>query len=408
MKILFYNHTGKVSGAEKVLLMILARLDRDRFAPVLACPGNGPLAEMARKHNIRAINLQALEARFTWNAYKLCRYVASFARVIRRARRLVIDEQPDIVHANSIRAGLVMSAATFGLETPVVWHTHDILPRHPFSYAIRFFAFASARTSILAVSQAVADRFRSRLGRWFRRRIPITVIHNAVELERFQPNSETKSEIRHALGFNDTDQLVGIVGHLTPNKGQVELIEAFAKLSRSAPDAILLVIGEPLFNRGTDYAESLVRAANSLGVADRIQFLGSREDVPAIMQGLDLLVVNSRTEAFPLTVLEGLASGTPVLATAVGGIPEIIRHRENGWLVPARDEKALPDALLKLLSDAKLREQLGQAGRREAVARFSTERFLGEIHSLYRGAHRHGETPHRARAESLKAELTVD
>ncbi len=407
MKVLYYNHTGQVSGAERVLLMILSRLDRSRFEPVVACPAEGRLIGMVSELGIRTIGLEQLEARFTWRVSQLFRYLASFARVIRNARSLIIDEQPDVIHANSIRAGLVMSAASYGLATRVIWHAHDILPRHPLSIAIRFFACASGRNSILAVSQAAAGRFRGFLIRWFARRVPIRVIHNAVDVERFQPNSESRRETRQALGLTEKDKVVGIVGHLTPAKGQLELIEAFAAISREIPDAVLLVIGEALFNRNDDYLKSLRRAASLCASADRVRFLGTRDDVPALMRGLDLLVVNSHTEAFALTVLEGLASGTAIVATAVDGTPEMIRHGENGWLVPARDQQTLAAAMLLLLGDQNLREQLGVNGRRDAIARFSIERFATEIHSFYRGILESGTTPHES-ARRLEAKLTAD
>ena len=407
MKVLYYNHTGQVSGAERVLLMILSRLDRGRFEPVVACPAEGRLIGLVRELGIRTIGLERLEARFTWRVGKLFQYLASFARVIRNARSLIIAERPDVIHANSIRAGLVMSAASIGLATPVIWHAHDILPRHPFSTAIRFFACASGRNSILAVSQAAAGRFRGILIRWFPRRIPIKVIHNAVDLERFQPNSESRREIRLALGLTEKDKVVGIVGHLTPTKGQLELIQAFNAISCETPDAVLLVIGESLFNRSDDYMESLKRAASLCAGKDRVRFLGARDDVPALMRGLDLLVVNSHTEAFALTVLEGLASGTAILATAVDGTPEMIRHKENGWLVPARDQQTLAAAMLLLLGDQNLREQLGSNGRRDAVARFSTERFATEVHAFYRGILESGTTPHES-TRKLEVKLSPD
>ncbi len=407
MKVLYYNHTGQVSGAERVLLMILSRLDRSRIEPVVVCPAEGRLIGMVRDLGVRTIGLAQLEARFTLSVRRLFQYLASFARVISNARALIIDEQPDIIHANSIRAGLVMSAASFGLATPVIWHAHDILPRHPLSIAIRFFACASRRNSILAVSHAAARQFRGSLIPWFSRRVPIRVIHNAVDLEHFQPNSESRREIRRALGFGEKDKVVGIVGHLTPNKGQLELIEAFAAISREISDAVLLIVGESLFNRGLEYEKLMMRAATSFAIMDRVRFFGSRDDIPELMQAFDLLVLNSRTEAFPLTALEGLASGRPVLATAVGGTPEMIRHGENGWLVPARDQQTLAEAMLLLLGDRNLREQLGSNGRRDAIARFSIERFATEIHSFYRGLLESGTTPHES-ARRLEVKLSAD
>jgi len=408
LKILFYNHTGTVSGAERVLLTILGQLDRDGYEPVVVCPENSRLMEMTRAAGVRTREFQALEARFTWRVDRMIRYLLSFAAVIRSARNVVRDEAPDAIHANSIRAGLVMSAATLGLRVPVIWHAHDILPRHPLSTAIRLFACTTSQNRILAVSQAVADRFRGVLLRPLTHRVPITVIHNGVDLDRFQPDENAGQEIRKELGLSATQPVVGIVGQLTPRKGQLELIEAFAQVTREIPDSLLLIIGEPLFNRDAEYATELKRVAHSLGIADRVCFLGSRDDVPKVMQGLDVLAVNSHQEPFALTVLEGLASDTAVLATAVGGTPEMIRHRENGYLVYSRNRKELSNAILALLRDKNLRHQLGRNGRFDAIAKFSIDRFMKEIESLYRGVFESGKTPQYENAAAFEVKLSAD
>ncbi len=392
MKILFYNHTGQISGAERVLLIILAGGDRRRFIPAVLCPADGPLMNKVRELGVKTIAIDRLDARFTLRLDRLADYAASFVRLIRAARAAVIKEAPDIIHANSIRAGLVMSAATIRLDVPVVWHVHDLLPRHVLSTAIRLFAAASRRNRIVAVSRAVANRFQGQLIHSFRGRVE--TIYNAVDIERFYPDPRSRKEIRRALGI-EAAKVIGIVGQLTPRKGQLELIEAFAETSREFPDTVLLIVGEPLFNRDAEYAKSVANAARSAGVADRILFLGQREDTPAVMRGLDLLVVNSRTEPFGLTVIEAMASGVPVLATAVDGIKEIVRHGENGWLVKSLDRGALVKAMLTLLRDQSLRRQLGREGRREAIARFSTKRFLTEVEELYCDVLESGELPQR-------------
>ena len=404
MKILFYNHTGKVSGAERVLLMILAGLDRIRFDSVVMCPADGRLTRMVSELGRRTVSIQPLKARFTMRAGRLAKYVASFVRLIRAARTAVINETPDIIHANGIRAGLVMSAATFGFRVPVIWHVHDLLPRHPLSTAIRLFACGSRRNRIVAVSQAVARRFEGRLSRAFRGRVE--TIHNAVDVEQFCPDPLSRRETRRALGL-EAATVVGIVGQLTPRKGQLELIEAFAEVSRAVPDIVLLVVGEPIFNRDGEYAKSLARAAGRLGIADRIRFLGARDDIPAIMRAMDLLVVNSRVEPFGLTVIEAMASGTAVAATAVDGIKEIVRHGQNGWLVSGRDRRSLVEALFTLVRDRKLRERLSEEGRRDAEARFPTYRFLNQIEAAYRD--KLALIGHSAmRARNLRTELSAD
>src|SRR5437764_2825120 len=149
--------------------MTLAGLDRGRFDPVVLCPAEAQLIQMINDLRIKTAGMDPLAARFTWRPDRLIRYFASFARVIRMARAAVVREAPDLIHANSIRAGLVMSAATVGLGIPIVWHAHDLLPRHPLSTVIRLFALASRRNLIIAVSRAVSDRFRGELLRWFPR-----------------------------------------------------------------------------------------------------------------------------------------------------------------------------------------------------------------------------------------------
>ncbi|HEV2903538.1 MAG TPA: glycosyltransferase family 4 protein, partial [Pyrinomonadaceae bacterium] len=322
-------------------------------------------------------------ARFTWRPDLLLRYLLSFAQVIREARKLVIEEAPDAIHANSIRAGIVMAAATIGLRVPVVWHAHDILPRHPLSTIVRLFALLTSRNCILAVSNAVARRFRGIVLRPFASRVRIRMIHNAADLESFKPELQVRAKTRVALGLHETQAVVGIVGQLTPRKGQLELIEAFAKVAREFPQAVLLIAGEPLFNRDEEYAEQLYKTSASLGITDRVRFLGARSDVPKLMQAMDVLVVNSHEEPFGLTVLEGLASGIAVISTAVGGTPEMITNGENGCLLPARDNEALAESLITLLHESELRAWLGRNARKVAEARFSTNRFRREVDAFY-------------------------
>lgn len=197
------------------------------------------------------------------------------------------------------------------------------------------------------------------------------------------------------------------MGQLTPRKGQLELIEAFGELLRAVPDTILLVVGEAIFNRDGEYAASLERAAQRLGVTDRIRFLGAREDIPAIMRALDLLVINSSVEPFGLTAIEAMASGTPVLATAVDGICEIVRHGESGWLIGARDSRSLVERLFTLVRERHLRERLAEEARRDVVTRFSTGRFMDEIEGVYRNM-RAAVGQSAARPRKLRRELSAD
>jgi glycosyltransferase involved in cell wall biosynthesis len=380
MKILFYNHTGQASGAEYLLLMILSRLDREKFEPVIVCPEAGPLTKLATELATPVEAVAGLQARFTWRLDRLAGYLGSFVRVVHEFRQKVVSINPDIIHANSIRAGLVATAATVGLKTRVVWHLHDLLPRHPLSTAVRVFAFLSTRTRMIAVSQSVAHNFVGAFLPWKHR---VTVILNGIELEKFRPNGNGTRDIRDELQLGNADPLIGIVGQLTPRKGQLELLRAFAEVTGKIPRAALLIVGAPLFNRDEEYAALLKQTASELGIAGRVRLTGPRRDVPAIMQALDLLVLNSSVEPFGLVALEAMACGTPVLASITGGIPEMIEHGKNGWLVPPGDQGALADAIVDLSRHPGLREQLAEEGKKVVGSMFSADRYLTDLQKFY-------------------------
>ncbi|HEX3229240.1 MAG TPA: glycosyltransferase family 4 protein [Pyrinomonadaceae bacterium] len=382
MKIVFYNHTGKVSGAERLLLNASRRLDGVEFDRVMVCPADGPLADLAGEAGMTVHTVANLEARFTWRPGAFLRYGKSFVRVISDFRQKIIELNPDLIHANSIRAGLVATGATMGLKMKVVWHLHDLLPRHPLSSAIRMVAARSKRSRMIAVSQAVRRNFCGLLSPSLHNRI--TVILNAIDLKNFSAVGNDREEIRNGLLLENGDFAIGIVGQLTPRKGQMELLEAFEKLLRKVPRAVLVIAGAAIFNRDGEYEELLRSMALRLGISHRVRMLGARQDVPEIMRALDLLVVNSRREPFGLVACEAMAVGTPVLATACDGLPEIIDHRRNGWLVPFGDQQTLVDALSFLAERPEVRSELAGVAREDVAKRFALERYMNELQAFYR------------------------
>jgi glycosyltransferase involved in cell wall biosynthesis len=404
-KILFYNHTGQVGGAERLLLTLLQRLDQSQFTPVLVCPAQGQLHQLASEAGVRTEAIDGLKARFTWRLDYLIRYLNSFRQVIRDLRRKVIDTQPDLIHANSVRAGLVATMATFGLKQTVIWHIHDLLPRHPFNTLIRLIASLSRRTRILAVAQASADRLvGDRAG--LRRRV--TVIPNAVDFDKYCTNSGARERIRQEVQAEADDPVIGMIGRLTPAKGQLELLKLFPTILSRFPKARLLIVGEPAFNNEHEYRQLLSQTIMELNISDQVQMLGSRDDIPDILQALDLLVVNSASEACSLVILEAMASGTPVLATSTGGTPEIIKHQENGLLVQFGDNDGLAREVTAILNDREARGRLGSQGRRDAHARYSICRFMAEMHSFYGALLAESKIPQEKNLTNFEVTFTSD
>ena len=382
-KVLFYSHTGKVSGAENVLLMVIERIDRSRFSPSAVCPADGTLAQEIGEFGVPVKTIDPLEARFTWHIRLLFRYFVSFVSTYKQLRSEISRVDPDLIHANSIRAGLVATAATIGTRIPVFWHLQDELPRHPLSSAIRLLVAASSRVRLIAASRATADSFRGRLLEFFRDRTPTRIVHNAIELDKFSGDPRYRDEIREEIGVPPSEFVIGVVGQITPRKGQLELIRSFANSQSRMPSSTLLIVGAPMFNRDDVYLEELRSTTAELGLSNCVRFTGKRTDIVKIMQALDVLVVNSRSEAFVIVALEAMACGTPVIATDVGGIREMIEHKVSGWIVPFGDEPALSKALTVLSHDPDLRSRLSVAGKKVVTKHFHADKFIEDIERFF-------------------------
>jgi glycosyltransferase involved in cell wall biosynthesis len=184
--------------------------------------------------------------------------------------------------------------------------------------------------------------------------------------------------VRAELGLPGDAPLVGEVGRLCDVKGQRELIQALAHV----PEARAVLVGADL-EQGGAYQRQLEQTAEAVGVRDRVVFAGRRNDVGDVLAELDVFALPSWTEGLPLVVLEAMARRTPVVATKVGGTPEVVVDGETGLLVPPRDPEALAAALRRLLEDADLRRRLGDAGYARVRDRFSAEAMMRRVLELY-------------------------
>lgn len=383
MKILFVNHTGIVSGAERVLLTILDHLDRERFEPTVSCPLGSDLASLVRERNVPVVATPDLRARFTWNPVRMVQYLRSYFSAIREFRRAPFLKTATLIHANSVRAGLVASFATMGTGIPVIWHLHDMMKPHPFSTAIRWVALLAPTVSVLAVSHAAAKQFRGSLLRFTRDRPVIKVLHNSIDSERFRPDPSGRLRVRQALGLTDAQFTAAIVGQLTRRKGQLETIRAMSDVVKRVPDATLLVVGAPLFNDDQRYLAALQSAVTQLGLRGKVFFLGQRSDINALLAATDAVVINSHREPFGLIVLEALAAVKPVVAASVDGVVEVIEDGATGLLVPPGNRAALASALIRLAGDRQLRESLATCGRAVIERDFTCDRFIQSLEVFY-------------------------
>lgn len=380
-RIAYTNHTGRVSGAEKVLLSMLRGLDRARYEPLVICPAEENLQDMLRVEGIPCATVPVLHARFTWRPNELLRYLFSFVRLILATRNEIERYDPEFVHANTVRAGIAATLSTIWSRRIIVWHVHDDLPQHPLSKAIRWLAYSSKRTQIVAVSGATAKTFCGAFS--FKDRVH--VIPNGTDLRQFPLKRNGESALKEELGIPKQSFLVCAVGQLCARKGLRALLEALSQIYDDAPLIHLAIVGKPVFSHEEQYRDELVEMATTAGIADRVHFTGERQDVPSVLRSSDLLVLNSLEEPFGLVLVEAMSSGTPVLTTRVGGTSEIVTDTESGWLIERNDTAGLAKKILELSQNPDLLKQVARYAHDEVSPRFSLEGFLANLHDFYAG-----------------------
>jgi glycosyltransferase involved in cell wall biosynthesis len=368
-----------VSGAEKVLINILRGLDRALYEPYVLCPAQGELAAAIHAEGVEWFPLPTMNARFSRRPDHVLQSMASLFKTVAAMRKQIGVLNPDLIHANSVRAGIAASLAAMGTGKTVIWHVHDTLPKHSVSAAIRAFAFLNRSIRIIAVSQSTANSFSGTLP--FNDRV--RTIHNGTDLRRFPQKQPGMSAFRKSIGISDQQFLVCAVGQICRRKGLLELVNAFKEIHTQAPDMHLAIVGKVVFRHEDTYLDALRAAAAEPEIADRLHFTGELGDVSPALQAADLLVLNSSDEPFGLVLIEAMASGTPVLATRVGGVPEIVTDQQNGWLVESGDTRALPSKLLELSRNRSALAQVAERALTTTCPKFSLERFQSDLMKFY-------------------------
>jgi glycosyltransferase involved in cell wall biosynthesis len=300
------------------------------------------------------------------------------AQLIRRLR-------PDILHTHTAKAGAVgrMAASLVGdARPPIVVHTfHGHVLRGYFgprlSYGFRLLERWLARRTdaLVAVSPEVRDEL-VRLG--VAPAEKFTVVRVGIELTDRVADLDGRAETRRRLGIAGDSFTVGWVGRMTGVKRTSDVLLAFKRLRERGVDAFLCMIGD-----GPERGQ-LERRAHELGIMKRTLFLGYQEQVAPYYAALDAMILPSGNEGTPVSAIEALAAGRPVVATRVGGLPDVVREGEDGFLVAPGAVDELADRLERLATDEELRRRMGEAGRERVLPRYSVERLIDDVDALYR------------------------
>jgi glycosyltransferase involved in cell wall biosynthesis len=356
--------TDEIGGPGKGLLQFAGQLARHR-EDYLLCNfdlRNRPVGQFVEEARRNRLKLHLLTQRLPIDP-----------TLVIQAWRAVRSHRLNLVQTHGYKANLI------GIALRSIWRLPWIAFAHGFTddnWRIRIYnrldlAVFRHADRVVTVSRALQEML-------VRRGIPptrIRLIYNAVDTGPGEVTGNVNA-LKQSHGISQNRLVVGVVGRLNPEKGQFIFLKALRRVLEQCPDIAVLMVGE-----GRDRSE-LERYCSAHGLTDQVVFTGYRENMTEYYRAMDLLVLPSLSEGLPNTLLEAMAHGVPVLATRVGGVPEII-DRDNGVLVPPGDPERLADGMIDLLRDPVRRNELGQRGRASLFPKFSPEHRAAQIRSVY-------------------------
>jgi glycosyltransferase involved in cell wall biosynthesis len=351
-------------GTERQFVRLVRGIDRNRYDIAIACLQRcGPLLSEVESLGISIVEFP-IDSLYNFKAAKL------FVQLVRFLRR----EQIQIVHTFDFYTSVFAVPAARLAGVPVVLASRRELLNLRTAWQQRAIRVACRlATGVVANSRAVGHDMVGAESGSLRK---IHILPNCIDLDKFEQKSDAE-KIRRELRVSPRSILIGALGNLRPEKNLETFLLAARGIVDAIPSAEFLVIGDgPAANK-------LKSLANDLHVSESVHFLGERPDVPDLLAALDILVMSSYTESFPNAILEAMAMGKPVVATNVGGIPEVVEEGQTGFLVPPRDPKAIADRVLSLCRNSIQRLQMGQTARARVERNFTVQAVTAKLEGIY-------------------------
>jgi glycosyltransferase involved in cell wall biosynthesis len=353
--------TGTNGGAQEHLRSLVTRIDKARYDLSIVALSAGSAVRKLVKAGVPVLVIDDPDDTIATAAL-----AAHLAEV-----------RADVVHAHMYRAETVATRAVIALGEAGQRKPYLVATIH--SSRVRSLddqehlrELTPHMDRLIAVSRAIEHKLCDEQ----RTTVPVTLVYNGVDLDRYE-NQEACCTLHEEYGMEPGSQIVGVVARLEPEKGHPTLLEAWPLVLRACPDTYLLIVGEG------SRRDALEAQARELRIAHRVVFTGRRDDVPAVTAALDVAVLPSYREAQGMVILEAMALSRPVVASNVGGIPEMIQDGVTGLLVPPHDAEALAAAIVRLLMNHPLADTLGRAGHDIVHDRFCIELMVSAIESIY-------------------------
>lgn len=357
--ILYLSTSSGPGGAERVISNLSASLDPARYRAILCLFRPGWIQEHTENRGVRTYVIPT-QGMFDW-------------RWVLRVKRLLKDEHVDLIHAHEFDANVQGTFVAALSGVPLVATVHG---KNYFWEKLRrrlAYQWVSRNATMVAVSENLKQFIVEKVGVDSGH---VKVVYNGVDLLPHCGPADI-DQCRKELDLPTGDQIVGVVGNLYPVKGHQYLIAAIPAVLAKCPNTTFIFAG-----RGQLEGE-LKEQAHQLGVAQKVRFLGLRQDIPRILAVLHAFVLPSLSEGLSMAILEAMVAGKPVIATDVGGNPELVEDSETGYLVPSQNSQALADRLISLLMNRDRALQFGKVGQLRAQGQFSLRTMVREYQAIY-------------------------
>lgn len=356
VKVLHVLSDTNIGGAGRYLFNLISSQHDSCFETIVACPGGGELERQLRDKNIKVFTLEGGESSINF------RHISSLREIISR-------EKVDIVHTHASFAGRVAGKLS-GCKVVMTRHglgsgENGLVKRiaqrlTALLFTDRIIAISRAVKISLIESGVPADM--------------ITIIYNGIDLSKFDA---IEPSLREELGLDSDVPIVGIVARLVPEKGYEYAISAFYHVLKAYPSARMIIVGDGPLD------ESLRKMCVKLGIKDSVFFMGYRKRVENLVADFDVFVLPSVSEGLGLALLEAMALGKPVIGTEVGGIPEVIKHNVNGFLVTPGNDKYLTESIIEILSNKERAKTFGVKARNTVNRKFSSKTMIEKTEKVY-------------------------
>ncbi|MDI6783886.1 MAG: glycosyltransferase family 4 protein, partial [bacterium] len=375
-------HVGHISGAERVLLNLLSQLDRIEYEPIVVAPADGTFLTELTRRGIKTYPIETPLLIRSMNPIQLMKYISKFWKITKYLKTIIINEKIELLHANSFTAMLYSSRAAKQTKCPIIWHMHDIVSPRWFNRL--FIRFAGRRAAkVIAVSNAVKVRLLD-LGVQSEKCL---VIYNGMDCLQpgFAKSAESIKKTKSELKIPTDAIVIGIFGQIAQWKGHHILIQAAPAIIQHYNKVYFIIVGDIINKLAGEYKQRIIDLINDLKLSNRIILTGFRTDIPELMQMVDIVVHSSiMPDPLPTVLLEAMLYRKPVVATKLGGVPEIVEDRHTGILVTPNNIDEMSNAIRTLLDTPELRISYGENGRNRVELHFNITQNISAVESVYK------------------------